>query len=265
MKRRLSAAVFAVLFMMILTVPVYANAEAGPDFTVLITNAPEDLTLTLETPDGVSAEMRPMRRGWESCYRLYYYDLFEAMYPDVRYDSALMKNTEETAAVSVLRIVSPSEGLDCTVPMPESNQTFYNHLAVLKLDPESGTASMGISSYMAIRNVLLVVLRITVTLIAEGVIFHLMSYRTRRSWLIFLIANLATQLFLNLTITGNYLAMGYWEIGFFVLEALIFLTEAVVFAAFLREQPRLRGFVTALLANAVSLFCGWALLTHLPL
>ena len=135
----------------------------------------------------------------------------------------------------------------------------------MELDRENNTASMSIPSYMVWRNVLLVVLRMTVTLITEGVIFLLMSYRARRSWMVFLAVNLVTQIFLNVTITGNYLASGYWEIGFFVLEALIFITEAVVYAVLLREHPRLRGVVTALLANAVSLACGWVLLTNLPL
>ena len=118
---------------------------------------------------------------------------------------------------------------------------------------------------MVWRNVLLAALRVSVTLIAEGVIFFLMTYRTRRSWIVFAAVNLVTQIFLNVTITGNYLAMGYWEIGFFFLEGLIFLTEAVLFAALLKEHPKLRGFVTAILANAVSLVCGWALLANLPL
>jgi len=250
---------------LVLCVPVYANAEAGPDFTVLITGAPEDLEISLETPGGISFALHPMRRGWESCWRLYYSDLYEAMYPDARYQSDLMKKTEEEAERSVLRLVSASEDFDCTVPMPEANQICYNHLAVLNPDYEAGTAFLGSSSYMVWRNVLLVVLRMSVTLIAEGVIFWLLSYRTRRSWLVFAVTNLATQLFLNITITGNYLAMGYWEIGFFVLEGLIFLTEAVVFAVLLKEGRALRGFFTAILANAVSLFCGWALLANLPL
>lgn len=265
MKHRIAAAWIAVWFLIVLAVPVCANAEAGPDFTVLITNAPEDLEVSLVTPDGVRVEMRPLRRGWESCFRLYYNYLYEAMYPEARYDSEKMKTVELTASRSMLHAVSASENLDFTLPIPDANQMHYNHLAVMELDRENNTASMSIPSYMVWRNVLLVVLRMTVTLITEGVIFLLMSYRTRRSWMVFLAVNLVTQIFLNVTITGNYLASGYWEIGFFVLEALIFITEAVVYAVLLREHPRLRGVVTALLANVVSLACGWVLLTNLPL
>ena len=76
---------------------------------------------------------------------------------------------------------------------------------------------------------------------------------------------LVTQTLLNVTIAGNYLANGYWEIGFFFMEALIFLAEGILFAALLREHRRLRGFFTALLANAVSLACGWCLIANLPL
>ena len=118
---------------------------------------------------------------------------------------------------------------------------------------------------MVWRNVLLVAIRVAVTLITEGVIFELMSYRSRRSRIVFLAVNLVTQTLLNVTIAGNYLANGYWEIGFFFMEALIFLAEGILFAALLREHRRFRGFFTALLANAVSLVCGWCLIANLPL
>ncbi|MBQ2725069.1 MAG: hypothetical protein IJF78_05125 [Clostridia bacterium] len=263
MKNRITALCFAVLFAVLLSIPVYANAEAGPDFTVLITGAPEDLTVSLVTPDGVSVDLRPLRRGWESCFRLYYHELFEAMNGDARYSYESIAEMEKTAAKSSLHLVSAEDGIDCTVPMPAENQMRYNHLSVMKIADK--TAVPGSSAYMVWRNVLLAALRVSVTLIAEGVIFFLMTYRTRRSWIVFAAVNLVTQIFLNVTITGNYLAMGYWEIGFFFLEGLIFLTEAVLFAALLKEHPKLRGFVTAILANAVSLVCGWALLANLPL
>lgn len=263
MKYRIFAVLAAVVLAVVVSLPVYANAEAGPDFTVLITGAPEDLTVSLVTPDGVSAELRPLRRGWESCFRLYYYELFEAMNGDARYSYEAIAVMEKTAAKSSLHLVSAEEGIDCTVPMPAENQMRYNHLSVMKMADK--TAVPGSSSYMVWRNVLLVALRVSVTLVTEGVIFFLMNYRTRRSWIVFIIVNLVTQIFLNVTITGNYLAAGYWELGFFILEGLIFLIEAVLFAVLLREHRRFRGFVTAILANAVSLACGWALLANLPL
>ena len=263
MKNRIFAVLAAVVLAVVVSLPVYANAEAGPDFTVLITGAPEDLTVSLVTPDGVSAEMRSLRRGWESCFRLYYHELFEAMNGDARYSYESIALMEKTAAQSSLHLVSAEEDIDCVLPMPEANQMRYNHLAVMKIADK--TAVPVSSSYMVWRNVLLVSLRVSVTLITEGVIFFLMNYRTRRSWIVFAAVNLATQIFLNVTITGNYLAAGYWEMGFFFLEGLIFLTEAVLFAVLLKEHPKMRGFVTALLANAVSLACGWALLANLPL
>ena len=265
MKRRLFAVFAAVLMLIVVTVPVYANAEAGPDFTVMITDAPEDLTVTAVTPEGVAVEMRPRRRGWESCYRLFYSRIYEAMYPDGRTEPERVKTMEQTVTQLTLHMASESAGLDFTVPMPGANQMKYNHLAVLTLDREGNTAVEVKSSYMVWRNVLLVVIRVAVTLITEGVVFALMNYRSQRSRIVFLAVNLVTQTLLNVTIAGNYLANGYWEIGFFLMEALIFLTEGILFAALLREHRRLRGFFTALLANAVSLACGWCLIANLPL
>lgn len=255
----------AVFLTAVLTVPVFANAAAGPDFTVMITGAPEDMTITLVTPDGAEVEMGPLRRGWESCFRLYYYDIYEAMYPEGQYTPERMKAAEQTTARSMLHVVSGSDGLDFTVPMPEGNQMLYNHLAVMTLDRDGNTAKLGSSAYMPLRNVLLVLIRVSVTLILEGVILHLMGYRSKRSRIVFLSVNLVTQLFLNVTITGNYLAMGYWELGFMVLEGLIFLTEGIAFALLLKEQKPSKGFFTALTANAASLLCGWVMITNLPL
>ena len=265
MRRRLSAALAAVLMLIVVTLPVGANAEAGPDFTVMITDAPEDLVVTAVTPDGVTAQMNLLRRGWESCYRLYYSRIYKAMYPDGRTEPERVKTMEQTVTQLTLHMVSRSEGLDFTIPMPGANQMRYNHLAVLTLDREGNTAVEVKSSYMVWRNVLLVAIRVAVTLITEGVILALMNYRSRRSRIVFFAVNLVTQTLLNVTIAGNYLANGYWEIGFFFMEALIFLAEGILFAVLLREHRRLRGFFTALLANAVSLACGWCLIANLPL
>lgn len=265
MTKRVLSIMFAVFLTAVLVVPVFANAEAGPDFTVMITGAPEDMTITLVTPDGAEVEIRPLRRSWESCFRLYYRDIYEVMYPDGKYDPERMKTVEQTAARSTLHVVSGSDGLDFTVPMPAGNQMLYNHLAVMTLDRDGNTAKLGSSAYMPVRNVLLVVLRVTVTLITEGVVLYLMGYRSRRSAVVFLLTNLVTQTFLNVTITGNYLASGYWEIGFILMEVLIFITEAIVYAVLLREKKVLHRMFTALLANGVSLVCGWCLLAYLPL
>ncbi len=264
MTKRLSTIVFTLLFTMLLVVPVFANAEAGPDFTVMILSAPDDTIITLITPNGVELELRPLKRGWESCFRLDYTRLYDAMYPDTLYNSERMRKTENIVPDSVLRIESAVDGLSAIVPMPEDNQILYNHLAVLTLNGENGV-SMANSTYMPLRNVILVLIRVSVTLIAEGVILYLLGYRSRRSWIIFLTVNLVTQTFLNVTVTGNYLAIGYWELGFMVLETLIFLTEGIAFALLLKEHKSIRGFITAVLANTVSLLCGWFLLVNLPL
>lgn len=262
MKRRIVALIFAVLTAVVLTLPVFANAEAGPDFTVLTDDAPDDMTVTLVTPDGITVPLNPLRRGWESCFRLYYNDLYDAIGNGYAYRPDAM---EEIAESSVLHVVSDTEKLDLTVPMPPADEMHYNHLAVLRIDRDGSTAWLSAGTYMNARNTLLVVLRVTVTLITEGIVFAVMGYRTKKSWVVFLITNLVTQTLLNLSLTGNYLAMGYWELGFHAAEVLIFIAEAAVFACLLREQSRAKGIVTALLANAASLALGWALLTYLPM
>ena len=267
MSKRILSVLFVLLFLTVLTVPASANMEEPPFFNILVTNAPDDLTITFITQHDVEVELRPLTRAWESYFRLYYSEIPRA-YEDLGFRDtsySFIGSDGELLETSRLRLTSPSNGLNVTVDAPYTHMKYYNGLAKINLDPASGTVTFD-TTYMPVRNVLLVLLRVSVTLVTEGIIFFLMRYRTRRSWLVFLGANLVTQTILNITLTG-YMPepLGYWEFGYAFGEVLIFLAEAIVFALLLREQPKIKAVLTAVIANAFSLSLGIALFTYLPM
>ena len=267
MSKRILSVLSVLMFLAVLTVPASANMEEPPFFNILVTNAPDDLTITFITQHDVEVELRPLTRAWESYFRLYYSEIPRAYkelgFRDTGY--SFIGSDSELLATSRLRLTSPSSGLDVTVDAPYTQMKYYNGLAKINLDPASGTVTFD-TTYMPVRNVLLVLLRVGVTLVTEGIVFFLMNYRTRRSWLVFLGANLVTQTILNITLTG-YMPepLGYWEFGYAFGEVLIFLAEAVLFALLLREQPKGKAVLTAVIANAFSLSLGIALFTYLPM
>ena len=99
------------------------------------------------------------------------------------------------------------------------------------------------------------------TLIIEGVIFWLFGFRERRSWIVFLAVNAATQLGLHL-VTGAMLAESGWHFlnYFFTIilqELVIWALEAAAYAILLKEQSRGRRVGYAFAANIASFVLGY--------
>lgn len=87
------------------------------------------------------------------------------------------------------------------------------------------------------RTPLLVALRVTLTLLLEGLVFLLFGYRTRRSWLAFAAVNLLTQGGLNALITGPG-SSAYFVFGYGFGELVVMAVETAAFACLLREHGR---------------------------
>lgn len=115
------------------------------------------------------------------------------------------------------------------------------------------------------RDAFLVSLRLVSTLILEGLIFFLMGYRTRRTWILFLIINLITQGFLNILINSGNPVNVYMLFALIVYESLIIMVEEVVLLLSIREGKKRKLFFTILLANLLSLFLGGWFILNLPL
>jgi hypothetical protein len=136
----------------------------------------------------------------------------------------------------------------------------YNDLYTFDL--ETMTLSEGTTLQ---RNASLISLRLFSTLILEGFVFFLMGYRTRRTWILFLLVNLITQGFLNVMINSQGPENFYMIFALIVYEMLILFVEETVLLVSVKEGKKLKLFFTILLANLLSLFLGGWFITNLPL
>jgi len=235
--------VLALLILLLLPCPALANSAEPPTLTVLVSNPPDGLSMTLQFPDGSFQEpiqLKKSTKGWEAYYRF-----FNALLPG-----------ESGNKDAVLTVSYGGDSLE----FPLSGDDFsYNSLVTLDLD--AGTLSHGQPVW---RVPLLVALRVISTLLIEGLVFFLFQYRERRSWLVFLAVNLVTQTALNMSFTGPQYT-GYWMIGYVFGEVLVLAVELLAFTLLLREFKKGRAALCAVAANAASLLLGGVMLTYLPI
>lgn len=99
------------------------------------------------------------------------------------------------------------------------------------------------------------------TLLIEGALFWLFGYRQRRSWLVFLAVNGATQLAMHLifgwTIPGVGVHPSYYVLLFVPSEVVIIAIEAAAYGLLLREKDSGERVGYALLANVTSAALGY--------
>lgn len=233
-----------VLFLSIFTV-VHANAAAPPVMTVIVPNPPDDLSISLLIPDGdqsVIIELERDFRFWEAYFRVYYHSIpsFESI------------NLDDV----VLLVQSNEKNFECSLPSSTFNK--YNFLLTLDMNTES--LSIGKYPY---REIPLVILRVILTLLLEGFVFWLFGYRKKRSWIVFLSANLITQVGLNALFIGPNLG-AYWVAVFIFCEILVVLVELILFSLLIKEFRKRRTILYVIIANLFSWYFGGILLINLP-
>lgn len=102
------------------------------------------------------------------------------------------------------------------------------------------------------------------TLIVEGLILYLFGYRAKRSWAVFLIVNVVTQIGLHLALSGSapmYAMSEHWLFYTLLLffEVVVWVIEAIAYAILLREQEysQWRAVGYAFAANIASYLAGY--------
>ena len=239
----------AVLVLAILLAPMAAaNSAEPPGLTVVVDGGPADLQLQLEIPYSITGdEIRVVEpqletRLWER--QFHFFDRWSG-------------SSDKVLDHAVLAVTSGDETFTC--PVPADSLKGYNNL--LTLDYKNQVLE---GKYDTLRIPLLVLLRVVLTLMLEGIVFFLAGYRQKRSWLIFLIVNLVTQGVLNATLQGPFQFYNHF-IRLIFGEFLIFIVELCVYCGTIKEKCWQLSAFTAFAANLLSLFAGgWALL-HFPL
>lgn len=242
MKKKMSALIFALLLILTLPVSVSANAAEPPGMIIIVEGAPEDITLTLELAGDPEYEVhiQQVKKNWEVYFRIYY-----PPEPSIL-DGA------------VIRVESGENIFAC--PIPADAKRSYNNL--LTLSYEAQTLTIGQRWW---RQPVLTAVRIMLTLLVEGLIFFAFGFRNKRSWIVFLLVNLVTQGWLNYIINGSAFSSGYWLIGLYLAEFVVFNAEAIVFLLFVKEKEKWQRPLYAVVANAASLIVGILLINHLPI
>ena len=246
MKKRIRLSAIMLLLLLVTTVlpvPASANAAEPPGLTVLVTNSPQYLELSLRFPDGTQAtevQLNSSKKAWESYHKFFYH--------------AVASKTNLERAILV---VTSNEGqFEC--PLPEGSSSTYNNLLTLDLETQQL-----VHGQPPMRVPLLVALRVSLTLLIEGAVFFLLGYRKTYSWLVFLLVNLLTQGALNLMLTGPNLS-GYWMLGYLLGECAVLAIELIAFLPLLKERSKGWAITHVILANFASLLIGGLLITYLP-
>ena len=221
---------FAFLFTAVFSAPVYANSAAPPSFTLVVLNAPDDI-------------------------EIYLGDSSEKAYKEFSLSDTLFRFYEGR---SDTYITVEAEGRKTTVELPEEIVSGYETYAVL--DYKTMELSAGQPWW---RPPLLIFLRVSFTLIIEGIIFLLFGFRAKRDIAVFLTVNIVTQAALNIIIlTETNTAFLMVELIF--LEALIFIIESVAYCLLFTERTKVERVIFAFGANFASLIIGGMALFFLP-
>ena len=252
MKKRVLCVIAAVVFCLVVPVGALANSAEPPCVTVLVLAPPGGLELTIEFDSAHGEEPQRLsgeRMLWEGYYRFF-----------GRWDT-------DPEGLTGARLLVGTEGESFALEIDPKGISKYNN--ILTLDLKSRTLTYGQPWW---RQPLLVFVRVTLTLLIEGGIFWLFRYRQRRSWIVFLAANLITQLGVNLTLLAvcpavldSYMAMVTGFLVYTPMEVLVLLIEMIAFAKLLREHSKRRAAGVAFLANLLSWALGGLLLLILPI
>lgn len=136
----------------------------------------------------------------------------------------------------------------------------YNQLYTL--DKEQ---SILIEGKSITRTVSLISMRVLLTLTIEGLVFLILGYRHRRTWLIFLITNLITQGGLSIALSGALPTNSYILLTYVVLQSAIVFVEWLIMVPTITEGKKLKLMGTIFIANITSMFIGGYLLLSLPI
>lgn len=233
------------MIILILSSTAYANSAEPPCLTVVVSFPPDDLTLSIRFADGNETGailLKKEQKAWEAYYR-FFYGMARTSRASLNEDATLIVESSE-------------KSFECSLPVSTFNR--YNNL--LTLDFKSQNVVLG---QHPLRTPLLIAMRVTLTLLIEGLIFFIFGYRKKSSWITFIFVNLFTQVALNILLSGPNLT-AYWIFGLAFYEIIIFIVEAILFSAILKEYKKGRAVTYAFVANIISLLLGCILISSLP-
>lgn len=235
--RRLAVYILTVLLIFIFPSICFGNSAEPPSILIIVPQAPDNLEIVIGSDNSYS-RANTVDKGIEKYYIFY--------------------SRELRAGTSYILKVTSGEGA-FEIPIEGPLKTFNN---IFTLDLKNKTLAPG---KLLSRSFFLVTTRITLTLMIEALIFYLMGYRRKRSWISFVVINLITQGVLNIWLNGFSPVGSYMILSLILGEIFVLFTEIITFLIFVEEHRRVRTFLFAVLANVVSLIVGGYIISILPL
>jgi len=136
----------------------------------------------------------------------------------------------------------------------------YNNILTLNMKQQTLTPGKPL-----LFTITLPAMRIILTLAIESLVFFLFGYRSKRSWVVFFVANAITLAFINIWFIGSFAPLeSYATLSLMFGEFLVFIFEMIAFSVFVNEHSRWRTAGYVLAANFLSWIVGGYLITILP-
>jgi hypothetical protein len=234
MKKILLSIIILILLSLINTSISSANSAEPPSILIIVPNAPYDLEITID-PNNIKAGRA--NKSIESYYTFYIRDL--------------------NPIGNSLKVTTNDRTFEIALESPLKR---YNNIFTLDLNNQSLTPGKSFT-----RSITLISLRIGLTLIIEALVFYLFGFRKKKSWLLFLIINLITQVLLNIVINVSFNPLdSYIIISLIFGEILVFIVEIIAFLRLVKEHSELRTGSYVVMANLLSLVAGGYIITILP-
>jgi len=215
----------------------YGNSAEPPSILIIVPNAPEELEISIGSGD-TNIKANKTNKIIERFYTFYSEDLRMAK------DYTIKISTGESSYEILL----------------EEPLKSYNNIFTLDLKNQTLTPGKSLS-----RSILLVSLRVILTLIIEAIVFWLFGFRSKKSWIAFLIINLVTQGALNIWLNGFVPLGSYLVLALIFGEILVLIAEMIAFLSLVKEHRRMRTIFYVITANLLSLYVGGYIITILPI
>ena len=215
----------------------FANSAEPPALIIVVPGATDDLTVYIEGTSGL-LEGRKVHYFTETQFMFY-------------------KNEIPSTDTQKITVKSKAQQFELF-----TKKGMNRYRSVYTIDTYRQTIIEGTT---AGREAILVGARVGLTLLIEGAIFWLFGFRSRRSWVMFILINLFTQGVLNLWLGFQPMAQSYLILSLVFAEAFVLIGELFLFNAFVKEHTVAKRNFYVAIANFASLVLGGYLIAWLPI
>jgi len=236
-----------------LFVPTVLAFKTRPTLVIIVTFPPDDLKISIRYDNGEERQLNKNQKAWESYY--YYYDYYEYT----------LSSLPEVASIGESVIVQSSKGsFECPLFDEQYPIQYKDNIVTLNLNEQRIVGGQS-----AMRQPLLISMRVVLTLIVAGLIFLAFGYRKKVSWIVLVAVHLITQGVLQAMFRGADVFLREFllrvsELIIFIVLPVAFVVPPVAFVILLKEHNKGRAAICAFAINIASLVLSAIWFSFLP-